>query len=102
MSAWFYKNLGDAMLAFEALGHIEALFRSTYRTAELPKDVAVFVRHNSEGRLHCQVEVYFSPAAAFLANEMNADPCGKPSRGGLGLLVGSEDSWTALFPEHHV
>jgi len=101
MSAWFHKNLGDAMLAFESLGHIEALFQSAYRTAAHPTDVAVFVRHNSEGRLHCQVEVYFSPAAALLANEMDADPCEKPSRDGLGLLIGSEDSWSTLFPEHH-
>ena len=60
------------------------------------------VRHNSEGHLHCQVEVYFSPAAAFLAKEIDADPCNKPSIDGLDLLIGPEDSWAVLFPEYRV
>ncbi len=29
-SAWFTKNLGDAMLAGDALAQLEALFLSTY------------------------------------------------------------------------
>jgi hypothetical protein len=99
MSSWFCKHLGDAMMAFEPLGHIEALFQSAYRVAARPKNVAVFVRHNSEGHLHCQVDVFFSPASAILAEEMDADPCEKPSINGLGLLIGSEDSWSVLFPE---
>ena len=102
MSSWFRKSLGDALMAFEPLGHIEALFQSTYRASAWPKDVAAFVRHNSEGHLHCQVEVYFSPAAAFLAKEIDADPCNKPSIDGLDLLIGPEDSWAVLFPEYRV
>ena len=102
MSAWFYKHLGDAMMAFEPLGQIEALYQSAYRGAARPKDVAVFVRHDSEGHLHCRVEVYFSPASALLAKEVGADPCEKPSINGLGLLIGSEDSWSVLFPEDDV
>jgi len=97
---WFYKNLGDAMMAFEPLANIENRFRSTYLIAPYPKDVAVFVRHNSEGRLHCEVEVYLSPASVVLAKELDAEPCARPSPNGLGLLIGSEDSWSALFPEY--
>ena len=99
MSTWFRKDLGDAMMAFEPLGRIEDLFRSAYPAAARTEDVAVFVRHDSEGRLHCQVEVYFSPASVLLAKEMDAEPCDKPAPDGLDLLIGSEDSWPALFPE---
>jgi hypothetical protein len=87
------------MMAFEPLGHIEALFQSAYRDTACPKNVAVFVRHNSEGHLHCQVDVFLSPGAAFLAKEIDAAPCGKPSIDGLDLLIGSKDSWSVLFPE---
>jgi len=99
MNAWFYKNLGDAMMAFEPLADIEAQFRSMYRVAPCPKDVGVFIRHNAEGRLHCAVEVYLPPAAAGLAKELDAAPCARPSTNGLSLLIGSEDSWSMLFPE---
>lgn len=98
MSAWFHKDLGDAMMAYEPLARIEALFESTYRAVARPKDAAVFVRHVSEGSLHCHVVVYFSPASASLAEEIGADPCDRPSTDGLSLLIGSEDSWSALFP----
>lgn len=87
------------MMAFEPLGHIEDLFRSAYRAAPHSKEVAVFIRHNSEGRLHCEVEVFFSPAAAFLAKALDAEPCARPAKNGLGLLIGAEDSWSALFPQ---
>jgi len=99
MSSWFYKNLGDAMMAFEPLGRIENLFRSAYRVTTRQEEAAVFIRHNSGGRLHCEVEVFFSPAATLLAKELDAEPCARPSRNGLGLLIGSDDSWSALFPQ---
>jgi len=99
VKSWFRKNLGDAMMAFEPLDQINALFRSTYGDESCPKDVGVFIRHNSEGSLHCRVEVYFSPASASLARAMNAQPCATPSITGLDLLVGSKDSWSILFPE---
>ncbi len=99
MRAWYSKNLGDAMLAGEPLGHLEELLSSMLATAGSPKEMAAFVRHESEGRLHCEVKVYFSPASAAVAREVGAEPCGRPAPDGLGLLVGSEDSWLALFPE---
>ena len=99
MSSWFCRNLGDALMALEPLDHIQTLFQSAYPVLGSPKDVAVFVRHNSEGHLHCQVEVYVSPASVLLAKEMDAEPCDRPSINGLVLLIGSEDSWSTLFPE---
>ena len=99
MSVWLKKNLGDAMLAGESLDKIEALFVSAYGKADSRKEAAVFIRHESEGRLHCEVIAYFSPGSVIVARKVEADPCGRPSRDGLSLLVGSADCWLALFPE---
>lgn len=99
MRNWFLKNLGDAMLACEPLGHLEKCFLSTYANADSPNEMAVFIRHESEGRLHCEVKVYFSPASVVVAREFDAEPCEKPSLDNLSLLAGSEDSWLVLFPE---
>ncbi len=100
MSVWFSKNLGDGMLAWEPLAHIEALSLAAFTNAGGREDMAVFMRHESEGRLHCELIVYFSPAASELAKEVDADRCERPSAHGLGLLAGSEDCWSALFPGH--
>ena len=100
MSTWFTKNLGDAMLAYAELQHIEQLFTATMRgKTHPPDDAAVFFRHESEGRLHCEVQVYFSPTAADVAAAVCARPCSKPSSDGLDLLIGSPSSWSLLFPE---
>ena len=95
---WFHRSLGDALTAFEPLGQIEALYRSARDGIVRPEDVAVFVRYESEGRLHCEVEAYFSPAAAAIARAMDATPCERPARNGLSLHVGVEASWATLFP----
>jgi hypothetical protein len=99
MSGWFSKNLGDAMLASESLDHIETLFLSEYEKAARPGGMAVFVRHESEGHLHCVVKAYFSPAAVAVAGAVDADPCARPSLDGLSLLAGAKGSWLILFPE---
>jgi hypothetical protein len=97
-SAWFTKNLGDAMLAGEALVQLEACFQSTYPSGHSDK-IAIFIRHESEGHLHCEVKAYFPPDAVDLAKKVDADPCAKPSPDGLSLLVGDGNSWRSLFPE---
>lgn len=97
MSDWFCKDLGDGILASAPLGRIEDLFRAAYAQAGAPKDMALFVRQQSEGRLHCEVSVYFPPAAAAVARTVDAVPCAKPSPAGLELVVGAEDCWAVLF-----
>ena len=94
-ATWYTCNLGDAMLAGEALEEIRAAFASRANAAA---DMAVFIRHESEGRLHCEVHVYFSPAAVDVAAAFDARACTKPSAQGLGLLAGSEAAREALFP----
>ena len=86
------------MLAGAALVQIEELFLSVYGKSDHRKKTAVFIRHESEWHLHCEVKTYFSPDAVIVARKLDADPCARPSRDGLSLLVGPEDSWLALFP----
>jgi hypothetical protein len=99
MGIWFKKNLGDAMLAFVELDHIEAVCQSTYTKANCSKEMAVLLRHESEGRLQCEVVVYFSPAMAQIAGELGAIPCEQPTKYGLSLLVGTPTAWPVLFRE---
>lgn len=83
MTTWFVKNLGDAMLAGAGLHEIEQLVQEHYShlaTATLP---SIFTRHEAEGRLHCELKVYFSPEAADLARQVKALPCAVPSKDGL-------------------
>jgi hypothetical protein len=79
------------------LGRIEEKFSAVYAKKKSPHDMAVFTRHDSEGRLHCEVMAYFSPAAAEVARLFRAVPCNKPCIDGLSLLAGPESSWAALF-----
>ncbi|QKQ27661.1 hypothetical protein [Candidatus Reidiella endopervernicosa] len=99
MDSWFSMSLGDAMLVGAALDRLEALFLSEFEKSGAPEAMALFVRHESEGRLHCEVVVYFSPAAFSVAEAVGAAPCGKPVYQGLSLLAGSEGAWAVLFPE---
>ncbi|MGB5540927.1 MAG: hypothetical protein WBO37_12615 [Gammaproteobacteria bacterium] len=97
MNIRFTGNPGDAMFAGESLDHIKAVFSSEYEKAGYSKEMAVFIRHESEGRLHCEVEVYFSPASIVAAEAVDATPCKRPSSEGLSLLAGSELSWSVFF-----
>jgi hypothetical protein len=98
MRNWFEKNLGDAMLAGESMEHVKTLFLAEYARASHPADMAIFFRHESEGRLHCEARIYFSPASAAVAEAVGAVPCARPASDGLGLLVGSAESWTTCDP----
>jgi len=101
MDYWYSLNLGDAMLAVEPASEVEELFLKAFTAMGSPFDMAVFTRHESEGRLHCEVMAYFSPAAHEVAQALDARPCPKPMRADLGLLAGSQDAWLMLFPEIH-
>ncbi|MDD4979628.1 MAG: hypothetical protein PHI29_13460 [Gallionella sp.] len=98
MSDWFVKNLGDAMLAGGPLTQIEELFLSVYAKVDTPEKAAVFIKHESEGRLHCEVYAYFSPGAVALAKMVDADKCKQPSQVGLSMLIGVEDAWQEPSP----
>jgi hypothetical protein len=100
MDTWFFKQLGDGMIAPDLSDQIREIFLSQFEAAGSPKEMAIFTRYDSEGRLHCDVMAYFSPAAAEIAETFSAMPCAKPPKAGLGLLAGDPDCWSILFPEN--
>lgn len=99
MDTWYSKELGDAIMASMPSDEIEEVFVPLFIAAGKPLDMGVFTRQDSEGRLHCEVTAYFSPAAADVAKAFDAQPCERPSRAGLDLLAGDKLSWAVLFPE---
>ncbi len=94
---WFQLSLGDGLLADLPIGEIEQHYRGLYASTGCPADLAVFKRHELGHGLHCEVTVYFSPAATALAQHFAASPCLPPPRPGLELLAGNPDCWTLLF-----
>ncbi|AMN46560.1 hypothetical protein ACG33_05500 [Steroidobacter denitrificans] len=76
---------------------IETRFASLHQAAGRPADMAVFKRHDFETSMHCEVTVYFSPAAEPLARAFGAKPCAKPPRTGLERLAGGAGCWQVLF-----
>lgn len=99
MSTWHSVSLGDGMWAPAQFAQIEALFGPLFEQAGRPADMAIFTRSESEGRLHCEVIAYFSPAADHVAASFHAQPCEKPRQDGLSLLAGAAEAWVALFAE---
>ncbi|GAB3251412.1 hypothetical protein [Chitinimonas naiadis] len=77
-AGWYVLDLGDGQLAQAPLAALEARLTGLY-AASPDSPAAVFVRHESEGRLHCSVVVYFSPASSVLAVAFDASPCQAPS-----------------------
>jgi hypothetical protein len=91
-SAWYHLPLGDGTTAATTLDAIETAFA---RLDDCHKtNAAVFKRFDTSHGLHCEVTVYFSPAAAALAEKFSATTCRKPLRAGLELLVGDDTAWS--------
>lgn len=99
MKNWYFVSLGDGIMASVPSAEIEERFQRSFTAAGKPPEMAVFTRSESEGRLHCEVIAYFSPAAEQVATAFGARPCAKPAREGLGLLAGDEGSWSVLFDD---
>lgn len=100
METWHSIELGDGMFAVTPMDEIKATFQRSFIEAGKPANMAVFTRYESEGRLHCEVIAYFSPAAKKIAEAFDAQPCEKPARAELGLLAGDIQAWSVLFPEN--
>lgn len=89
MDNWFVLTLGDAMFAGAALDDLLAQLNNLSDAKHWGEHSAVLTRHESEGRLHCELMVYFSPALQSLAQAVGARPCVQPSPEGLSVLLGS-------------
>jgi len=98
-NSWYSRELGDGIMADMPSEEIEKAFQQFFLATGRPLHMAVFTRLESEGRLHCEVIAYFSPAAQEVAKAFEAQPCERPARAGLGLLAGDQRSWSVLFPE---
>jgi len=86
---WHVINLGDAMLAYEAQETAVQTFRSAFEASDRPDNMALFVRHESDGRLQCEVKLYFSPEGESVARSLGAFPCNTPSLHDLSLVAGA-------------
>lgn len=85
MAGWSMLELGDAMLAGEALDGVRHAFEAEFPAGGAS---AVLMRHESAGRLHCAVQLYFPPDLSALALRCGAGPCAAPRHRDLGVLVG--------------
>ena len=82
-------NLGDALLAYDAQDAAVQSFQSTFEAWNRPDNMALFVRHESDGRLQCEVKLYFSPRGEAVARRLGAFPCSDPCLDDLSLLAGA-------------
>jgi hypothetical protein len=98
LSTWFSLSLGDGVTAVVPAAALEEKARKWFEDAGRPVSVAVFRRLETAASLHCDVTMYFSPAAAHIARACGAHPCAKPARSGLELVAGDARCWPALFP----
>ena len=97
MTTWYSKDIGNGIEAYEPSNQIQDAFLPLFAAAGNPVDMAVFSRYDLRANV---VTVYFSPAAAELAQTFSAIPCEKPSfENHLALLVGDQRSIGTLFPE---
>ena len=99
MTTWYALSLGDGLTAHLPCQRIEQMFTPVYEAAGKPSAMAVFLRYESEGGLHCRVTAYFSPATAGIARRFAANSCARPSRRNLQLLAGDSQCWSHLFPD---
>ncbi len=98
MAGWYRLELEDALTAWAEVEAIREACQTAWRTAGEPADMAIFQRHESEGRLHCRVVLYFTPGAAALAERHAASVCARPHADGLSLLAGSTTAHRLLPP----
>ncbi len=96
MASWLKLNLGDPLLAGDQQDRLAAALGSAYSAAGKPAEMAAFVRHES-GSVHCEVVVYFTPAAASVGRRVGAQPTAAPAVSGLTLLAGSEKAFDRLL-----
>lgn len=88
------------MWADEAVENVKELFQAEFDSKGQPEEMALFVRHESDGRLHCQLMLYLPPNLKGLAGQIEAISCPVPLADDLSLLVGSESAWSIFFPSN--
>ena len=85
--AWYSLNCGDPALCGSKVQEILLIFERISSACELPPGAAVFARHESNGDLHCELILYFTPEAITVARAVEAIACNKPVSRGLAKLL---------------
>ena len=89
MSSWFRIDLGDAMLAVEALSDLKIRLSDVYAVAGRPATMLALYRHESEG-LHCSLILYLTNEFQRAAALENAAPCSIPLLADSAFLAGNQ------------
>lgn len=89
MAHWYRLELGDAQTGFLACQELSVRAEAAFRAADCPALWNMYSRHENEGRLHCVLCVYFSPAAADFARELGANRCAAPALATLEWCAGA-------------
>ncbi|WP_178114790.1 hypothetical protein [Pseudomonas saliphila] len=98
-SSWRVLNLGDPLLADQRLTQVLDAASSACLNAAPGADMAVFQRHESEGRLHCELKLYFSPALDELARSYGARRCRPPTAHDMSQVAGCEQAAQRLLSQ---
>lgn len=89
MPSWFRVNLGDAMLANEALSDLKTYLSHVYEVAGKPESMLAIYRHESAG-LHCNLIAYLTTELQSAAMLEDALSCNIPPLSDSGFLAGDE------------
>lgn len=89
MSNWFKINLGDAMLAHEALLELKNFLSNVYEVEGREEGMLALYRHESAG-LHCSVIVYLTRKFQQVAMLKNALSCDAPPLCDSSFLAGDK------------
>ncbi|MEH6387489.1 hypothetical protein [Pseudomonas profundi] len=95
---WHVLNVGDPLLADERLGLVLNAVSAACLKEEV-RDLALFQRLESEGRLHCELKLYFSPGLDETARSFGARPCGVPRVHDLSYVAGSKQAAQRLLSQ---
>lgn len=91
MAHWFKLDLGDAMLASEALSTIQRHLSNVHDMHNKAENLLALYRHESQG-LHCRVFVYLTDDFQQLAKLDNVMSCHIPPLADSAFLAGDETS----------
>lgn len=88
---WYRLELGPADFADNERISVSKAVEQAWHDAGRPAGLTAYYRHESEGRLHCTLVVYFHPTAEAVAKRLGARPCPDPGPWDLGHLAGASE-----------
>lgn len=86
---WYELNCGDPTLCDPIVQEVLKVYDEISHRGALSPGAAVFSRHESRGDLHCELILYFTPAAGYVASGVGAICSAQPASQGLSLIAGS-------------